>query len=363
MFDITGELDLFLKAYVTIQLYITSFTLSFTFPTITLFKFSVDFTRPSFLGNLNGGALTLAIGPSSKNRLQGDLSDTSETIHVKGSGGGDVFVWSDQFGRGENNAQEFTGVTSIVANGGEGDDTIDLSGLNDGSVAVDHPRRRRQRHDHRAEGLGVFEELRRTRRGEGVRPALRRRRKRHARHQTFEHAPNRDLLAGGDGNDTLIDGMKQRIPGRPSATTIRPAGRASRRCTPTRATTDTDSRGAITATRRHGQRRRRGRRLRRAKRASKLRISSSNTDGSGILDLGGKSGELTFYLEARNAILVGWGKQSDGRVRHRHFSDVNDYAHMIVVDNIDSIGTILGGNGADTFNISRRATPARSRRC
>ena len=35
------------------------------------------------------------------------------------------------------------------------------------------------------------------------------------------------------------------------------------------------------------------------------------------------------------------------------FSDVFDYAHMIVVDNIDSVGTILGGNGADTFFISQ----------
>ena len=136
VFDIDGEIDFFLKAYVTIELYITSFTLTFEFPKITLFTFHVDFTRPSFLGNENNGTLNLAIGPSSKNRLQGDLSDTSETIHVKGSGGGDILVWSDQFGRGEDNAQEFTGVTAIVANGGAGDDFIDFSGLNDGSVTV-----------------------------------------------------------------------------------------------------------------------------------------------------------------------------------------------------------------------------------
>src|SRR6185437_7458163 len=92
--------------------------------------------RPAFLGNISNGALTLAIGPSSNNRLQGDLTDGSETIHVRGSGGGDVFVWSDQFGRGSDNAQEFTGVTSIIANGGAGNDTIDLSQLDDSSVSV-----------------------------------------------------------------------------------------------------------------------------------------------------------------------------------------------------------------------------------
>ena len=37
-----------------------------------------------------------------------------------------MLVWSDQFGRGEDNAQDFTGVTSIVANGGAGDDIIDF---------------------------------------------------------------------------------------------------------------------------------------------------------------------------------------------------------------------------------------------
>src|SRR6185437_10149631 len=97
VFDIHGEFDLFLKAYVTIDLFITSFTLTYEFPTIKLFSFDVNFTRPAFLGNISNGALTLAIGPSSNNRLQGDLTDGSETIHVRGSGGGDVFVWSDQF--------------------------------------------------------------------------------------------------------------------------------------------------------------------------------------------------------------------------------------------------------------------------
>ena len=47
-----------------------------------------------------------------------------------------MLVWSDQFGRGSNNAEEFTGVTAIIGNGGAGDDMIDLSGLDDTSLTV-----------------------------------------------------------------------------------------------------------------------------------------------------------------------------------------------------------------------------------
>ena len=173
VFDIAGEIDLFLKAYVTIELYITSFTLTFEFPKITLFKFSVDFTRPSFLGNLNNGALNLAIGPSSKNRLQGDLTDTSETIHVKGSGGGNVSVWSSSVRprRGELARLQRRHLDRGQRRRGrrlhrpERPQRLEHR--------RDHPRRRRERHDHRPAGFGMYEELRRTRRREGVRAALR----------------------------------------------------------------------------------------------------------------------------------------------------------------------------------------------
>src|SRR5260370_6023585 len=73
VFDITGDIELFLRAYVTINLFITSFTLTFEFPKIKLFSFSVPFKRPSFMGTLNNAVLTLAIGPSPKHRAQGNL--------------------------------------------------------------------------------------------------------------------------------------------------------------------------------------------------------------------------------------------------------------------------------------------------
>ncbi len=137
MFDISGELDLFLKAYVTIDLFITSFTLTFEFPTITLFTFSVDFTRPSFLGDASNGTLTLAIGPSSKNRLQGDLTDTSETIHVAGQrqrrrqASGRISSAARRTTRRSSPASRRSSRTAARAT-----TSIDLSGLNDTTISV-----------------------------------------------------------------------------------------------------------------------------------------------------------------------------------------------------------------------------------
>ena len=91
VFDISGVLTFFLRAYVTINLLFTSFTETFEFARIKLLDFTITFVRPSILATQSGGVLTLAIGPNAKNRLQGNLSgDIDQTIHVKGSGSGDV---------------------------------------------------------------------------------------------------------------------------------------------------------------------------------------------------------------------------------------------------------------------------------
>src|SRR5205823_2960684 len=76
---------------------------------------------------------------SAGNRLHGDTSDDNETIHV-GMDGGKVVVWSDQFGVSETIGElfEFSGVTKIVADGGAGDDFIDLSGVDAGIATEIH---------------------------------------------------------------------------------------------------------------------------------------------------------------------------------------------------------------------------------
>src|SRR3989441_3589706 len=136
VFDISGVLTFFLRAYVDINLVFTHITLTFEFARLKLLDFTITFKRPAFMGTLQGGVLTLAIGPSAHNRLQGDVTDISESIFAESAGAGKVKVWSPQFNRDHGNAQEFEGVTKIVADGGAGDDTINLAGINDTTIAV-----------------------------------------------------------------------------------------------------------------------------------------------------------------------------------------------------------------------------------
>ena len=303
VFDISGEFDLFLKAYVTIDLFITSFTLSYTFPTIKLFSFDVDFTRPAFLGNVSNGTLTLAIGPSSNNRLQGDLTDGSETIHVRGTGGGNVSVWSDQFGRGSDNAQDFSGITSIVANGGAGDDTIDLSQLDDSTITVVI---------HGGDGNdilmgpmsskcanGVCAQLF----GDGGDDTL----TDFCKASACTGVGNADVLDGGDGDDTLNGSAAggsstlrggngiDTIMGGPGAETLDPGhGNETGDFSARHDMIDGGGGADVVVGVNTG---------------SIAEISGSATDGAMTLDMSGRTETVTFYLE-HDKVLVGWGSQS-----------------------------------------------------
>ena len=121
VFDVSGKLEIFLRAYFE-ALFIK---LNFEFARLTLFEFDIPFERPAIMGDVSGGTLTLNIGPSAMNRLNGNTSDGNETIFVK-QVGSDVHVWGDQFSRSESNAQVFSDVTKIVADGGAGNDVIDM---------------------------------------------------------------------------------------------------------------------------------------------------------------------------------------------------------------------------------------------
>ena len=345
VFDISGEFDLFLRAYVTIELYITSFTLTFEFPTITLFKFDVPFTRPAFLGNVSNGTLTLAIGPSSNNRLQGDLTDGSESIFVRGTGGGNVSVWSPQFGRDSGNAQDFNGITSIVANGGAGDDTIDLSQLIDSTITVVI---------HGGDGNdtligpqesactnGVCAQLF----GDGGDDTLTSSCDTDASHGCVNG--NADLLNGGDGKDTLNGssaggsstlqggGGVDTLHGGPGAETLDPgSGNANGNFGDDHDMVDGGG-GADTYIGLNT--------------GSVWEIPTNKTDGAGTLSLAGFPSSVTFYLK-HDKVLVGWGSQGTSS-SIPGFPEVNDYEHMILVDHIDAVSHFVGGKGADVFNI------------
>ncbi|MEX2645398.1 MAG: choice-of-anchor D domain-containing protein [Gaiellaceae bacterium] len=137
IFDISGYLEFFLRAYIEINLFITKITFSFEFARLRLFEFNIDFNRPAIVANLSGGTLTLHVGPSAGQRLNGNTSDIGETIFVK-SDASNIYVWSDQFDRPEAAAMSFpiSAVTKLFADGGAGNDTINLSGVTSSACAI-----------------------------------------------------------------------------------------------------------------------------------------------------------------------------------------------------------------------------------
>jgi hypothetical protein len=130
MFDISGVIEFFLRAYIEVLF----FEASFEFARIELFSFDIPFERPGVLASQQGSTLILNIGPNAAGRIQGDTSDIGETIHVKTIDDGVVAVWSSQFNVEEGIAvtNPFTGVEKIIAIGGAGVDVIDLSGVQAG---------------------------------------------------------------------------------------------------------------------------------------------------------------------------------------------------------------------------------------
>ena len=138
VFDVSGMIEFFMRAFLEINLFIFKFSAEFEFLRLTLFEFDIPFNRPGVLASQSGDTLTLNIGPNASARLQGDISDGNETIHAESDGSGNVVVWSDQFNVDKFSASTnpFTGVSKIVVIGGAGNDTIDLVGLQ-GDVKAD----------------------------------------------------------------------------------------------------------------------------------------------------------------------------------------------------------------------------------
>ena len=93
------------------------------------------------------------------------------------------------------------------------------------------------------------------------------------------------------------------------------------------------------------------------KSASVVVITTTDLTGKGVLDLTGRAENITFTA-ADDKLLAGWGPQDP--TAHTFMNGpnavVNDYAHMIEVLHLGAIGTVLGGSGADTYNIYQTGT-------
>lgn len=131
IFDITGQVTARAFAFLEINLLFFEIYEEFPItPTLTLADFEVEFTRAPKLGTvLEDGMLQLNMGDFSGERLHGDLRDLSEHFVVKSVGDEIEVTWvgSNPGGRDFFNAFDASDITGIVAVGGVGNDTIDVS--------------------------------------------------------------------------------------------------------------------------------------------------------------------------------------------------------------------------------------------
>ena len=143
IFDVEGIISFFLRAFVELNLGIVKLTKEFEFLTLELFSFEILFERPPILAVQSGTDLMVNIGPNADGRLNGNTDDIAETVFVKGDSG-TVTVWSPDLGVDESTADasvdlyRFFNVHRVIVMGGEGNDVIDASRLNNTVVAELH---------------------------------------------------------------------------------------------------------------------------------------------------------------------------------------------------------------------------------
>lgn len=134
IFDISGEISLFLEAYLKVDLFFFSIEKTWRFAEIVLLEFHITCPEPVLADNI-GGDLYLNIGSRAGDREEIDTTDNSERFIVKHvSGGAGNETVEVQWG---NFKQEFTFTGKlIVEDAGAGDDYIDLRGVK--STAIVH---------------------------------------------------------------------------------------------------------------------------------------------------------------------------------------------------------------------------------
>ena len=134
VFDVTGDIYAKLFAFLKVDLFLFSIDKEFDItPPITLVDFNIPFTRvPTLANELPGGTLQLNMGTNAGLRLEGDISDSSETFVVtQGSDANHVDVTAYGY------TQSYSVSNKIIVYGGEGDDVIDLSGITNSAITYD----------------------------------------------------------------------------------------------------------------------------------------------------------------------------------------------------------------------------------
>lgn len=127
IFDIHGEISLFLEAYLKVDLFFFSIEKTWRFAEITLLEFDITCPEPVLATNI-GSDLYLNIGSRAADREEIDTNDNSERFvvkHISGSAGNETV--EVQWG---NFKQQFTFTGTLIAeDAGQGDDYIDTRGV------------------------------------------------------------------------------------------------------------------------------------------------------------------------------------------------------------------------------------------
>ncbi|MSU60792.1 MAG: LEPR-XLL domain-containing protein [Pedosphaera sp.] len=138
IFDIHGEMNLFLEAYLIIDLFFFQIDATWRFAEITLLEFDVTCPQPVLANYVNAGgseiatadgagSLRLNIGKYASEREIGDTTDADEkytVTHIEDTAQGETVEVA--FGGIK---QTYYGVKKIWARGGAGSDTINLIGV------------------------------------------------------------------------------------------------------------------------------------------------------------------------------------------------------------------------------------------
>jgi Ca2+-binding RTX toxin-like protein len=138
IFDISGRVEARLFAFVELLWGLWEKTWYFG-PALPLIEFSYTCPKDPILAKLDEdtGVLRLNMGEFAEDRLYGDTTDGAELFKVKLKSGNTVKVWSDRLGVSENEAQEHSGVTKIVAKAGENNDIVDLHRVTSSSITAE----------------------------------------------------------------------------------------------------------------------------------------------------------------------------------------------------------------------------------
>jgi len=321
IFDIGGKFDLFLRAFYEINLGLFSISDSYEFLRVTLFSFDIPFERPSILGVQNGDTLTLNVGPNAAGRLHGDTRDIGERVTVETKSDGSVIVYSSQFNvsKAVASINPFVGVKKIIADGGAGNDVIDLSGVGSGFTVEIHG-------------------------GEG--------------NDTLKGGASDDLLFGDGGNDTIEGGDgADEIHGGDGNDVLRGENGADQLFGETGNDILEGGLGADLLDSGPGDDNLNGGGgddFYVLKTAGSIVFIDGGGDGLDILDFRDKSENVSFFLRGGQA-LAGWGARTgdfSNPLNTPALGDwLEDFEHMVVANSLADLSAVYGGRGADTFHV------------